>query len=199
MRRSAASTDAARSVTVQRRPTRRGPPLTAAPESVGSPGGTPGRGCAAARRVARPSTCSTTGPGCGSPARAPAGSTTPETGPPTTACAATGHRRGRSWPASCDPATPRSRPDPPDAPPPPPRPARHHIAPSRAALQREFRLPGRAVLAQPAPQRLPRRRTDLAQVHQPVVIHVVECDLLSDARPSRLPSSLGPPQAPENH
>jgi hypothetical protein len=89
---------------------------------VGSPGGTTGRECAAAKPAARPSGCSTTGPGYGSPAHAPVGSTTPGTGPATTTCAATAHRRGRSWPASCDPATPRSRPDRPNAPPPPPQP-----------------------------------------------------------------------------
>ena len=36
-----------------------------------------------------------------------------------------------------------------------------HIPPPGAALQRELRVPVRAVLAQPAPQRRPRRRTDL--------------------------------------
>ena len=53
------------------------------------------------------------------------------------------------------------------------------IPPPGAALQRELRVPVRAVLGQPAPQRLPRRRTDLTPAHQPVVIHVIERDLLS--------------------
>src|SRR4029077_14205848 len=50
-------------------------------------------------------------------------------------------------------------------------------APPGAALQRELRVPIRAVLSQPAPQRFPGRRTDLTPVHQAVVIDVIEGDL----------------------
>ena len=53
-----------------------------------------------------------------------------------------------------------------------------HIPPPGTALQRELRVPARAVLAQPRPQRLQRRRADLTPPNQPVVIHIVEHDLL---------------------
>jgi hypothetical protein len=52
------------------------------------------------------------------------------------------------------------------------------VPPPSATLQRELRVPIRAVLAQPRPQRLPRRRADLTPPNQPVVIHIVERDLL---------------------
>ena len=52
------------------------------------------------------------------------------------------------------------------------------IAPPGAALQREIRVPIPKMLGQPAPQRLPGRRTNLTPVHQAVVIHVIEGDLL---------------------
>jgi hypothetical protein len=54
-----------------------------------------------------------------------------------------------------------------------------HVPPPGAALQREIRVPVRAVLSQPCPQRLPRRRADLTPVHQSVVVHVIKGDLLS--------------------
>ena len=54
-----------------------------------------------------------------------------------------------------------------------------HIPPPGAALYRDLRVPGRAVLAQPAPQRRAGSRTDLPAAHQPGTgIHVVERDLL---------------------
>src|ERR1700737_3253864 len=54
-----------------------------------------------------------------------------------------------------------------------------HIPPPGATLQRELAITIRAVLAQPAPQRLARGRTNLTPVHQAVVIHVIKRDLLS--------------------
>src|SRR6185437_15697189 len=45
--------------------------------------------------------------------------------------------------------------------------------------QRELPIPVRAVLGQPAPQCLAGCRADLTPVHQPVVIDVIEGDLLS--------------------
>ncbi len=42
------------------------------------------------------------------------------------------------------------------------------VPPPSAALQRELRVPARAVLAQPRPQRLPHRRADLTPPNQPV-------------------------------
>jgi hypothetical protein len=53
-----------------------------------------------------------------------------------------------------------------------------HIPPPGAALQRELAVPLRAMFAQSPPQRFPRRRPDLTPMHQPVVIHVTERDLL---------------------
>jgi len=53
-----------------------------------------------------------------------------------------------------------------------------HIPPPGAALQRELRVPVRAVLGQPTPQHVPRRRADLAPPHQAVVVHIIERDLL---------------------
>src|SRR5271166_3917863 len=53
-----------------------------------------------------------------------------------------------------------------------------HIPPPRTALQRKLRVPTRAVLAQPTPQRLACGRPDLTGVHQAVVVHVIERDLL---------------------
>jgi hypothetical protein len=54
-----------------------------------------------------------------------------------------------------------------------------HIPPAGAALQRELAISIRAVLGQPMSQRLPRGRTDLTPVHQPVVVYIIERDLLS--------------------
>ena len=54
-----------------------------------------------------------------------------------------------------------------------------HIAPPGAPLHRHLRVPLRAVHAQPAPQRLAGRRTDLTAAHQPGIgVHVIERDLL---------------------
>ena len=47
------------------------------------------------------------------------------------------------------------------------------------ALQRELAIPVRTMLAQPAPQRLPCRWTNLTPCTNPVVVHVIKGDLLS--------------------
>jgi hypothetical protein len=52
------------------------------------------------------------------------------------------------------------------------------ISPPGAALQRELAITVRAVLDQPAPQRLAGRRTNLTPVHQAVIVDVIERDLL---------------------
>jgi hypothetical protein len=53
------------------------------------------------------------------------------------------------------------------------------IPPPGAALQRELTIPIGTVLGQPAAQRFPRRRTNLTQVHQTVLIDEIDRDLLS--------------------
>jgi hypothetical protein len=53
-----------------------------------------------------------------------------------------------------------------------------HVPPPGAALQRELRVPVRAVLGQPAPQRLPGCRAELTPVHQAVAVHIIERDLV---------------------
>jgi hypothetical protein len=53
-----------------------------------------------------------------------------------------------------------------------------HVPPPGAALQRELGVPIRATLGQPRPQRRAGCRPDLTEPNQPVVIHIVERDLL---------------------
>ncbi|VAZ70883.1 hypothetical protein LAUMK4_00623 [Mycobacterium persicum] len=53
-----------------------------------------------------------------------------------------------------------------------------HIPPPGTALQRELRVPARAVLTQPTPQHLAGCRPDLTPVHHTVVVHVIKRDLL---------------------
>src|SRR5215208_4003894 len=52
------------------------------------------------------------------------------------------------------------------------------IPPAGAALQRKLAITVRAMLGQPHPHRFPRRRPDLAPMHQPIVVDIVERDLL---------------------
>jgi len=55
----------------------------------------------------------------------------------------------------------------------------HHIPPSSAALQGEFSVPVRAMLAQPLPQSQAGSRTDLTRANfSGYGVHVVECQLL---------------------
>ena len=88
------------------------------------------------------------------------------TGPPTAACAAAGHRRGRSWRASSGPATRRSRPDHPDA---RPRRGRQLLADIRRPVSPPARtpFPSGQCSASRAPQCLPGCRANRPQCTNP--------------------------------
>ena len=116
--------------------------------------------------------------------------------PSNTACAATAHRRDRSWRASSAPATPEARPDPPHARRCPPRPnsSQTYRHPASPPTRTRHHHPGSARPASAATHYAwPDEPT---RPHHTVVIHVIERDLLPiTSKPPTI--VIGPPRAPE--